>query len=79
MICDVQQQPKDNRQQAIATRIGFVQGRLSPLVDGNIQAFPRDYWRHEFALAEQLGFDLMRPKTSIAVPSSSCVLRPRAT
>jgi len=28
-----------------------MQGRLSPLVDGRIQAFPWSYWRREFALA----------------------------
>ena len=36
-----------------------MQGRLSPLVDGKIQAFPRQHWPEEFALAEQLGFTLM--------------------
>ena len=33
-----------------------MQGRLSPPVDGRIQAFPRDRWREEFALAD--GADL---------------------
>jgi hexulose-6-phosphate isomerase len=37
-------------------RVGFMQGRLSPPVDGRIQAFPRDRWREEFALAD--GADL---------------------
>jgi hexulose-6-phosphate isomerase len=36
-----------------------MQGRLSPLVDGKIQAFPQQYWREEFASAKQLGFTLM--------------------
>lgn len=40
-------------------RIGFMQGRLSPLVDGKIQAFPAQHWRAEFVLAERHGFDLM--------------------
>ena len=40
-------------------RIGFMQGRLSPLVDGRIQAFPWDCWRDEFSLAEHNGFLLM--------------------
>lgn len=39
--------------------IGFMQGRLSPIVDGKIQAFPWDHWQAEFALAAQLGFDTM--------------------
>jgi hexulose-6-phosphate isomerase len=39
--------------------IGFMQGRLSALVNGRIQAFPAEHWREEFALAEQLGFSLM--------------------
>lgn len=38
---------------------GFMQGRLSPKVDGKIQAFPRDDWRQEFELAEQHGWRLM--------------------
>ena len=33
-------------------RIGFIQGRLSPLVSGRIQAFPKDYWREEFLLGD---------------------------
>src|SRR2546421_10770459 len=40
-------------------RIGFMQGRLSPQVDGKIQAFPWEHWRAEFPAAEQAGFDLM--------------------
>ena len=36
-------------------RIGFMQGRLSPLVNGRIQAFPTDHWRKEFSLAERQG------------------------
>jgi len=39
--------------------IGFMQGRLSPLVEGKIQAFPWPYWREEFPLAEKHGFRLM--------------------
>jgi L-ribulose-5-phosphate 3-epimerase len=39
--------------------IGFMQGRLSPLVDGKIQAFPTAHWRAEFAAAEALGITLM--------------------
>ena len=39
--------------------IGFMQGRLSPLIDGKIQSFPWPYWREEFAAAEKHGFPLM--------------------
>ena len=28
-------------------KIGFVQGRLSPMVNNRIQQFPWDSWRHE--------------------------------
>lgn len=40
-------------------RIGFMQGRLSPLVDGRIQAFPWTCWRDEFPAAQQAGIRLM--------------------
>ena len=40
-------------------RIGFMQGRLSPLANGKIQEFPWDNWRQEFSLASCLGFKLM--------------------
>jgi hexulose-6-phosphate isomerase len=33
-----------------------MQGRLSPLIDGKIQAFPWSYWRDEFGQAAELGF-----------------------
>jgi L-ribulose-5-phosphate 3-epimerase len=39
--------------------LGFMQGRLSPLVEGRIQAFPWDCWQQEFATARSLGLDLM--------------------
>ena len=42
-----------------APMVGFMQGRLSPLVGGRIQAFPGGHWREEFALAERHGFGLM--------------------
>jgi len=41
------------------TRLGFMQGRLSPLVDGKIQAFPWDSWQQEFPAAQGLGLGLM--------------------
>lgn len=40
-------------------RIGFMQGRLSHLLDGRIQAFPWASWKDEFRLAEQIDFRLM--------------------
>jgi L-ribulose-5-phosphate 3-epimerase len=40
-------------------RLGFVQGRLSPLVDGRIQAFPWDSWADEFEAASQCNISLM--------------------
>lgn len=40
-------------------RIGFMQGRLSPMVDGRIQAFPWRFWQDEFPAAEQCGIHLM--------------------
>jgi L-ribulose-5-phosphate 3-epimerase len=40
-------------------RVGFMQGRLSPVVGDRIQAFPRFSWREEFAIAERHGFRLM--------------------
>ena len=36
-----------------------MQGRLSPPVDGRIQAFPWSSWREEFPAAERNGFQLM--------------------
>jgi hexulose-6-phosphate isomerase len=43
----------------VTNPIGFMQGRLSPLVDGKIQAFPWDCWRAEFPAAQALGLTLM--------------------
>jgi hexulose-6-phosphate isomerase len=42
-----------------ADRIGFMQGRLSTMVDGKIQAFPWNTWREEFAIARNLRISLM--------------------
>ncbi len=39
--------------------IGFMQGRLSPIIDDKIQAFPWDHWQDEFSIAAQLGFHAM--------------------
>jgi L-ribulose-5-phosphate 3-epimerase len=45
--------------QPIAERIGFMQGRLSALVDGKIQAFPWNEWREEFPRAKTIGLSRM--------------------
>ena len=37
--------------------IGIMQGRLSPPINGKIQAFPWDTWEDEFAVAGDIGFD----------------------
>lgn len=36
--------------------IGIMQGRLSPMIDGRIQSFPRGVWEKEFPLAQEIGF-----------------------
>jgi L-ribulose-5-phosphate 3-epimerase len=41
------------------TSIGIMQGRLSPPVNGKIQAFPVAHWREEFPAAKQLGLHCM--------------------
>jgi L-ribulose-5-phosphate 3-epimerase len=43
----------------VTQHIGFMQGRLSPLIDGKIQAFPWNFWKEEFALAAGIGVDCM--------------------
>jgi L-ribulose-5-phosphate 3-epimerase len=40
-------------------RIGFMQGRLSPLINGRIQAFPWRGWEDEFPVANALGMTCM--------------------
>jgi hexulose-6-phosphate isomerase len=40
-------------------RIGFMQGRLSAMVDGKIQAFPWSEWREEISRAKTLGLTRM--------------------
>jgi L-ribulose-5-phosphate 3-epimerase len=39
--------------------IGFMQGRLSPIIDGKIQSFPWETWRAEMEEAKENGFNLM--------------------
>lgn len=41
----------------MSRRIGIIQGRLLPQVDGRIQAFPGDRWPEEFMLLPDLGYD----------------------
>ena len=36
-----------------------MQGRLSPMVNGKIQAFPSTHWRSEFGIASEIGIHLM--------------------
>ena len=36
-------------------KLGIMNGRLSPIIQGRIQAFPYNSWRREFPLAEKLG------------------------
>ena len=40
-------------------KIGFMQGRLSPLVEGRIQAFPWNHWEEEFEQAQKINIHLM--------------------
>lgn len=44
---------------SVRDRIGFMQGRLSHLIDGRIQAFPWGCWQKEFSIAERNEFHLM--------------------
>ena len=37
-------------------KIGIMQGRLSPPVNGRIQAFPVNHWEEEFQKASKIGF-----------------------
>lgn len=43
----------------LSDRIGFMQGRLSPIIDGKIQAFPWGAWKEEFVMANNLSIRLM--------------------
>jgi len=40
-------------------KIGFMQGRFSPIEGGRIQSFPWQAWRDEFAMARKYRFNLM--------------------
>jgi L-ribulose-5-phosphate 3-epimerase len=50
---------QESRLVFFSERIGFMQGRLSELIDDKIQAFPEETWANEFALANENGFRLM--------------------
>jgi hexulose-6-phosphate isomerase len=41
---------------SITSKIGIMQGRLSPRIDGKIQAFPVEHWENEFRIASEIGF-----------------------
>jgi L-ribulose-5-phosphate 3-epimerase len=41
------------------SRVGFMQGRLSPLIDGRIQSFPWGTWKNEFKLGEQIDIHIV--------------------
>lgn len=41
------------------SRLGIIQGRLSPPIKNRIQAFPSEHWREEFSLCRQLGLDCL--------------------
>ena len=40
-------------------KLGFMQGRLSKVVNGLIQAFPKAHWRDEFLVAKSIGLKVM--------------------
>ena len=46
-------------QMKFPSRLGFMQGRLSPLVNGKIQAFPEEHWREEFHDGVDIGLQTM--------------------
>jgi len=37
-------------------KVGIMQGRLSPPVNGMIQGFPKDTWKDEFQIASDIGY-----------------------
>jgi len=40
-------------------KIGIMQGRLSPIINNKIQAFPFNNWQNEFKLASRIGYELI--------------------
>ena len=43
----------------LINKIGFMQGRLSPMIRNKLQAFPFAYWQKEFEIANSLNIKLM--------------------
>jgi len=54
------------------SRIGFMQGRLSPMAQGKIQSFPWNSWENEFLIARNIGLSLME----WTIDSKNFVLNP---
>ena len=40
----------------LTKQIGIMQGRLSPRIDGKIQAYPEKTWQKEFEVAQEIGY-----------------------
>ena len=40
----------------LTKEIGIMQGRLSPRIDGKIQAYPAKTWQKEFEIAQKIGY-----------------------
>jgi len=40
----------------LTNEIGIMQGRLSPRIDGKIQAYPAKTWQKEFEIAQEIGY-----------------------
>jgi L-ribulose-5-phosphate 3-epimerase len=40
----------------LTKEIGIMQGRLSPRIDGKIQAYPAKTWKKEFEIAQEIGY-----------------------
>lgn len=40
----------------LTNQIGIMQGRLSPRIDGKIQAYPAKTWQKEFEIAQEIGY-----------------------
>lgn len=62
---------------ALGERIGFIQGRLSPLIDDKIQSFPWDSWEAEFSMAHVAGFTQMEWTLDIHLISKNPLMTPR--
>ena len=41
---------------ALTKQIGIMQGRLSPRIDGKIQAYPAKTWQKEFEISKEIGY-----------------------